>query len=645
METTEYLYPFDPTGTATTNKIVGEHQIISPPDWMDFYFIIPKIAPFFREGLKVVHQESGSELVEGIDYHLTHRFTDASVQTAKNIYGSITFLDKSMTGAVMVTYQCLGGRWTIDEQKAIEILSNTSLNPRVTTWEQVVGMPVAFPPIDHDWHLDDLVGMSEVVDSIVHVAEALGATGDGAGESHISNRNNPHGVTKEQVGLGSVANYPLANLTEAQEGTASNRYMTPERVKQAIDVIGGGLVSAHADQDDNPHNVTKDQVGLGSVGNYPIASTAEAVAGTASNRYMSPQRVREAIESMAGDTIAGHASNRENPHRVTAEQVGLGSVANYPVATAQQARDGTSDGTYMTPLKTKQAIDSLSGGLLDNHLNATNPHRVTAEDVDAYSKDEMNTLLLGKLSVGATAADSLLLDGMDLSEIIEEARTNLSGDYPSQLDIPSHEDGVKYIRIVGNGAIDPTIAPRPEFEGDPEPYEQEFDDDGNLIRFTDVVFLLVGTEENHFGPSTVQLVRMGRKPKGDVEVINLTDAPTDTEIGYTVGVDGSYHIWLKSGPRRVTTTITTLNSAFEFDLQQAEFDDEPVGIVYVQPSTVLTDLSRPFATKQQAEDGEDETVVMSPLRTREATYKTLEGAGFAYDAATGKWKLDAGQIE
>lgn len=42
-------------------------------------------------------------------------------------------------------------------------------------------------------------------------------------------------VTKTQVGLGSVQNYGVATQAEAEAGTASNRYMTPQRTKQAID--------------------------------------------------------------------------------------------------------------------------------------------------------------------------------------------------------------------------------------------------------------------------------------------------------------------------------------------------------------------------------------------------------------------------
>lgn len=51
-----------------------------------------------------------------------------------------------------------------------------------------------------------------------------------------------------------------------------------------------------------------------------------------------------------------HLNNFNNPHRVFKSHVGLGNVQDYPIATNSQATSGTSDDTYMTPLKTKMLI-------------------------------------------------------------------------------------------------------------------------------------------------------------------------------------------------------------------------------------------------------------------------------------------------
>jgi len=94
----------------------------------------------------------------------------------------------------------------------------------------------------------------EALDTLYELAEALGndpnfattimteigtketpAGAQAKVDAHANLTNNPHSVTKSQVGLGSVSNYGLATQAEAEAGTSSAKYMTPLRTKQAID--------------------------------------------------------------------------------------------------------------------------------------------------------------------------------------------------------------------------------------------------------------------------------------------------------------------------------------------------------------------------------------------------------------------------
>ena len=56
--------------------------------------------------------------------------------------------------------------------------------------------------------------------------------------NHINNKSNPHEVTKSQVGLGSVDNYGTATQAEATAGTSGSKFMTPQRTKQAVEAYG-----------------------------------------------------------------------------------------------------------------------------------------------------------------------------------------------------------------------------------------------------------------------------------------------------------------------------------------------------------------------------------------------------------------------
>lgn len=52
---------------------------------------------------------------------------------------------------------------------------------------------------------------------------------------HAADKNNPHGVTKDQVGLGNLQNYEIATQADAETGTSTDKYMTPERTRQAFE--------------------------------------------------------------------------------------------------------------------------------------------------------------------------------------------------------------------------------------------------------------------------------------------------------------------------------------------------------------------------------------------------------------------------
>lgn len=401
---TTVTYPFDPTGSNPLCRIVNEQHVLTSLNDTDLYqIVIPSAAPFFTNNLIMTFRnpdQSVRTLVEGIDYYFTHHFIGATKATAKPLAGSITFLDKDITGVLRLTYQTIGGVWTLDDNQIAELLANINNNPRTTAWEQVVQLPFAFPVIDHEWDLVDMVGASEIVDAIQGIRDAVLAGNAGGISAHVADKNNPHEVTKTQVGLASVENYPIATQAQAQGGTNHTTYMTPLRTAQAIAALGGGSVADHAARQDNPHAVTKTQVGLGAVENYGVATNSDAVAGTASNLYMTPTATKAATDVIA-TSLTSHVNNFLNPHNVSKSQIGLNFVENYPVATAVEAQEGNVNDKYMTPLRVKQAIAVLAAGDLAAHTtDFTNPHNVTKSQVGLGSVDNYATANQAEAEVG-----------------------------------------------------------------------------------------------------------------------------------------------------------------------------------------------------------------------------------------------------
>lgn len=189
-------------------------------------------------------------------------------------------------------------------------------------------------------------------------------------ETHKSNTNNPHSVTKSQVGLGNVDNTSdLDKPVSIAQSSAINSVQTD--------------LNAHKGKTDNPHSVTKSQVGLSNVDN---TSDIDKPVSTAQQTSISGVQTNLDI----------HGNNASNPHNVTKSQVGLSNVdntsdINKPISTATQtALDLKSD-------KSKQVIagSGLTGG---GTLEADRTFNVGATDdsviigADGIRVDTQNNL-------------------------------------------------------------------------------------------------------------------------------------------------------------------------------------------------------------------------------------------------------------
>lgn len=67
---------------------------------------------------------------------------------------------------------------------------------------------------------------------------------------------------------------------------------------------------------------TKVDFGLGNVEDYAVASQSEAELGQVNDRYMTPLRVTQLLNALFMPVLDAFMARRDNPHEVTAEQVG-----------------------------------------------------------------------------------------------------------------------------------------------------------------------------------------------------------------------------------------------------------------------------------------------------------------------------------
>lgn len=84
-------------------------------------------------------------------------------------------------------------------------------------------------------------------------------------QEHTTNHNNPHEVTKQQIGLGNVDNTSDIDkpISTATQQALNNIQNTVQSTKKEL----ANTINQHKSDNNNPHQVTKSQVGLGNVTN------------------------------------------------------------------------------------------------------------------------------------------------------------------------------------------------------------------------------------------------------------------------------------------------------------------------------------------------------------------------------------------
>ncbi len=416
-------YPLDLTGTSPDNFI--EAEVRDLPAGKNRAIVLSNGA-YYTESLVVYDNITGERLTKKTQYVAVQLVEAATVRAGKEVCSVIVVIDPAVSNQVRVDYQAVGGPYILNVDALVEMINTLSLDDRPVTWGALIGKPTLFPPGHHLHDAGDVFGFEYLVLGMEEIRKAI-LMGDIAShdelrnyttevdnrlsqeiddllaviDAHKTDINNPHATTKAQVGLGSVQNYGIASQVEAEEGTSNVKYMTPLRVKQAITIQAGALLQAHVSDTNNPHATTKAQVGLGSVDNYATATQAEAEAGTATNRFMTPLCVKQAITLQAVTPMNNHIGNTNNPHAVTKAQVALGSVDNFATATQAEAEAGTATNRFMTPLRVKEAITIQAGALLNAHVtNTSNPHSVTKAQVGLGSVDNYATATQAEAEAG-----------------------------------------------------------------------------------------------------------------------------------------------------------------------------------------------------------------------------------------------------
>lgn len=201
-------------------------------------------------------------------------------------------------------------------------------------------------------------------------------------DAHANLTNNPHSVTKAQVGLGNVDNTSDVNK--------------PVSTAQST-AIGGVQTSINNHTSDvaNPHSTTKAQVGLGNVDNTSDATKNAAVA-TLTNKTLTTPVINSPTGLVKADVGLSNVDNT--------------SDANKPVSTATQTAlnlkyDATNPSGYQTAAQVTSTVSAASTTDRDRANHTGTQIASTISDFSEAVDDRVAALVVAGAGITSTYND------------------------------------------------------------------------------------------------------------------------------------------------------------------------------------------------------------------------------------------------
>lgn len=208
----DVVYPTNYLGAETGAQIKGEDYTLTPANGKNYVTIIPRAAPFFRQGVKIINAATNKVLVEDKDYTVGYLYNQFSQLLYKGLYGCITFTNLSAPINIKIDYATIGSPFVLSGAAYAQLVANIVNNPREIFWEQIANPPATYPPIPHIHPADQTVDYLQYIDAmkvgqavtINAIAQYMGSLNDHKGLK------NAHQVDAAAVLLEKVKNYPMA---------------------------------------------------------------------------------------------------------------------------------------------------------------------------------------------------------------------------------------------------------------------------------------------------------------------------------------------------------------------------------------------------------------------------------------------------
>jgi hypothetical protein len=163
-------YPLDITGTNINNLVEGEvHVMLNRPRRC----VALTYGAFFTESIVVTDVINQRTLTRGVSFDAIEFYELPSVRYGKEICAVVEITDSTVSNTISVTYQAVGGEFSISTEPIIRAIEALALDNRPAEWGSIINKPDRFPPTPHLHDVGDTYGYEDLVFELQRIRAAI----------------------------------------------------------------------------------------------------------------------------------------------------------------------------------------------------------------------------------------------------------------------------------------------------------------------------------------------------------------------------------------------------------------------------------------------------------------------------------------
>lgn len=155
-------YPWNPFQDLVSCRITGEAAHIQGGE--NGVIIVPRCGPFFSRNFKIRLADSGRELsMDAGEYSFLHPFGAFIGRYNRLAFGAIQVKGTASPTNFILEYDTIGDDFVLDDAAYAAAVANTLTSPRTIDWNEIVNLPLVWPPDPHDHPASDTMNYGDMI--------------------------------------------------------------------------------------------------------------------------------------------------------------------------------------------------------------------------------------------------------------------------------------------------------------------------------------------------------------------------------------------------------------------------------------------------------------------------------------------------